>query len=87
MADREPVGESKPKLKRVATKTEFGILFVAKIKDPGALGFSVIFKSADLEAAKKLVRRYVAVKKLRFINVKPFLVDLETEIKDAEAAV
>ena len=87
MADREPVGESKPKLKRKEAKTEFGNLFIAKVKDPGALGFTIIFKSSDLEAAKKLVRKYVEVKKLRFINVKPFLVDLEAEIKEAEAEI
>ena len=87
MADREPIGESKPKLKRKDTPTAFGSLFIAKIKDPGALSFTVIFKSKDLETAKKLVRKYVEVKKLRFINVKPFLVDLEAEIKEVEAAV
>ena len=85
MADREPVGESKPKLKRKEAKTEFGNLFKAKVKEPGALNFSIIFKSTDLEGAKKLVRRYVKARKLKFINVKPFLVDLEAEIKEAEA--
>lgn len=84
MADRDPVGESKPKLKRIDAKTEFGSLFKAKFKDPGSLGFEVIFQCDDLEAAKKLTRRYSGARKLKFINVKPFLVDLEAEIKEAE---
>ncbi len=84
MADRDPVGESKPKLKHKESKTEFGNLFIAKVKDPGALGFEIIFRCLDLEAAKKLIHKYVDAKRLRFINVKPFLVDLEAEIKLAE---
>ncbi len=84
MADRDPVGESKPKLKHKEAKTEFGNLFKAKFKDPGALGFDVIFQCSDVEAAKKLTRRYAGAKKLVFIHVRPFLVDLEAEIKLAE---
>lgn len=84
MADQASLGNSKPKLKRTNTPTAFGHLFTGKFKASGAASYEIIFKSEDLEVAKKLTRRYAGAKKLTFINVKPFLVDLEAEIEAEE---
>ena len=84
MADQTSLGNSKPKLKRIDTPTEFGHLFMGKFKASGAASYEVIFKAEDLEVAKTLTRRYAGSKKLTFINVKPFLVDLEAEIEAEE---
>jgi len=84
MAEVESVGSKEVKLKRKDVPTEFGHLFTAKFKESGATSYEIIFKAKDLEVARKLTRRYAGAKKLTFINVKPFLVDLEAEIEAEE---